>query len=289
MAFIVNGEKIEDSEIADELEAIKEHYLNAGEAVHCERDEEFLAYAKENLINRVLLEQASLNQFGGLSDADVDAKFNQIVSEHGGTDTFYENTGFNRGDEFRLRRKVKSGMLVDRYLDDQMGNPAPPNQDELSAFYKKNQTNYLTDVEVEVNQLFIEPDSHEHAKQVYDDLYKLRLDLLSNGNFVTKSAKFCDRDEGDIKMGYITQGHHLPEIESTIFSMIPGEISPIIPTRFGFHMFEVTGRKEPQPIPIEEIQNLEETYILDRRENAIDKIIKTLIEQASIEETTESD
>ena len=60
MAFIINGEKIGDEVIEDEFESIKEHYINAGEVVCCDRDEEFQTYARENVINRVLLEQASI-------------------------------------------------------------------------------------------------------------------------------------------------------------------------------------------------------------------------------------
>lgn len=284
MAFVVNGETISDEVIDEELESIKEHYLNAGEAVHCDRDEEFLAYAKENVLNRTLLEQASIVEFGEVSDAEVNARFSQIVSEHGSEAAFYENTGFNLGDEFRLKRKVKSGIMVDRYLDKKMGTSGPPSQDELEKYYQDNQDKYLTEVEVEVNQLFIEPQSHDEAKQVFDALYKLRLEILDGSNFTKSAASFCNIEVDEVGMGYITQGNNLPEIESTIFSMVTGEISPIIPTRFGFHMFEVTGRKEPQPIPIEEINNLEETYLLNLREQALESIIKELLEQGTVEE-----
>ena len=123
---------------------------------------------------------------------------------------------------------------------------------------------------------------------MFDELYQLRLKILDSGNFVELSAGYSKLEEDEIRMGYIGQGHHLPEIESTIFSMIPGEISPIIPTRFGFHMFEVTGRKEPKPVPIEEIPSLEEDFLINRREQAIDNIIKTLVKEGSVEEVTET-
>ena len=289
MAFIINGEKISDEVVEDEFESIKEHYVNAGEVVCCDRDEEFWAFAKENVVNRVLLEQASLKKYGEVSDAEVDAKFNQIVSEHGSEDAFYENTGFNRGDELMLRRKVKSGIMVDRYLEDEMGSPGPPTEADLKQFYQDNIDQYMSGIQVEVNQLFVEPSSHEEAKQVFDDLFELRKRMLKGESFVELTAEFCNADPDEVRMGYISQGQNMPEIESTVFSMMDGEISPVVPTRFGFHMFEVTGRKEPEPIPIDEISDLEQTFLDRRRQDGIDSIIERLTNEGSVEETEPQD
>ena len=86
MAYIINGEKIEDSAIADEFESIKDHYQSMGEVVCCDRDEEFWEYARTNVVNRTLLEQASIKRYGEVSDADVDARFEEVKAdrrEHG--------------------------------------------------------------------------------------------------------------------------------------------------------------------------------------------------------------
>jgi peptidyl-prolyl cis-trans isomerase C len=91
----------------------------------------------------------------------------------------------------------------------------------------------------------------------------------------------------EVNMGYIKQGQNMPEIEAMVFSMVPGEISPILATAFGFHLFTVTGRKEPSPIPMDEVPNLEETFLSRRRENRIGDIIDKLKEEGSVEEVEE--
>ncbi|MDF1814944.1 MAG: peptidylprolyl isomerase [Verrucomicrobiales bacterium] len=287
MAFIINGETVSDDVIEEEFESIKEHYINAGEAVCCDRDEEFHKYARENVINRVLLEQASIEKFGEASDAEVDAKFQTIISEHGGEDAFYDNTGFNRGDEFMLRRKVKSSIMVDRFLEEQIGEESDPTADELKAFYEENIENYMTGVEVEVSQLFIEPNSHEAAKEVYDELYLARKEMLNGADFMELAKNHSGLESDEIKMGFIQQGQNMPEIDAIVFSMQPGEISPILATPFGFHLFHVTARNEPKPVPMEEIPNLEATFLARRREDRINAIIDGLKEKGTIEEVEE--
>lgn len=287
MAFLINGEKISDEVIEEEFESIKEHYINAGEVVCCDRDEEFMDYARENVVNRVLLEQASIARFGEVSDAEVDAKFKQIIAEHGGENEFYDNTGFNRGDEFMLRRKVKSSLMVDRYLEAELGEQSDPTEAEILAFYEANIDKYMTGVEVEVSQLFIEPSSHESAKETYEDMYQARKEMLKGADFLELGAKLSGLDQEEMKMGYVGQGQNMPEIEAQIFSMEPGEISPILATPFGFHMFKVTGRKDPRPIPVGEIPDLEEAFLKQRHDNRVNEIIERLKKEGSVEETQE--
>ena len=284
MAFIINGERVEDEVIEEEFESIKEHYLSRGEAVCCDRDEEFWSYARENVVNRILLEQASVKKFGEINESDVDAKFQQILAEHGGEDSFYEDTGFGKGDEFMLRRKVKSGILVDRYLDDCMGDDSDPDDADLEEFYRENIDSYQTEAMVEVSQLFVEPSSHEAAKETYDELCEARKEMLEGGDFVNLAVKHSGLEADEINMGYVQQGQNMPEIEAMIFSMQPGEVSPILATPFGFHLFKVTGRKEPESIPREDIPDLEETFLLRRREDSINAIIEKLKSEGSVEE-----
>lgn len=287
MAFLINGEKVADEVIEEEFESIKEHYINAGEVVCCDRDEEFMNYARENVINRVLLEQASIGRFGEVSDAEVDAKFKQIIAEHGGENEFYDNTGFNRGDEFMLRRKVKSSLMVDRYLEAELGEHAEPTEGEIQAFYEANIDKYMTGVEVEVSQLFIEPSSHESAKETYEDMYQARKEMLKGADFLELGAKLSGLDPEEMNMGFVGQGQNMPEIEAQIFSMEPGEISPILATPFGFHMFKVTGRKDPEPIPSGDIPDLEEAFLKERHDNSVNEVIDRLKEEGSVEETEE--
>lgn len=287
MAFLINGEKVSDEVIEEEFESIKEHYINAGEVVCCDRDEEFMNYARENVVNRVLLEQASIARFGEVSDAEVDAKFKQIIAEHGGENEFYDNTGFNRGDEFMLRRKVKSSLMVDRYLEAELGEHTDPTDAEIQAFYEENIDKYMTGVEVEVSQLFIEPSSHESAKETYEDMYQARKEMLQGADFLELGARLSGLEQEEMNMGYVGQGQNMPEIEAQIFSMEPGEISPILATPFGFHMFKVTGRRDPRPIPAEEIPDLEEAFLKERHDNAVNEVIARLRQEGTVEETAE--
>lgn len=284
MAIIINGKTITDEVIEEEFESIKEHYISAGKVVCCDRDVELMGYARDTVINRVLLEQASLEKFGEVSEGEVDVRFTKIFEEHGGEKNFYENTGFNKGDEFMLRRKVKSSLMVDRYLESEMGAETEPTEAELKAYYEANIDRYLSEVKVEVSQLFLEPKSHEAAKESFEELFAARKEMLAGADFIELAKKHSGLEADQINMGFIRHGQNMPEIDAIVFSMVPGEISPVLATPFGFHIFKVTGRQEPAPIPMAEIKNLEQTFWSERREKRIKDVIDRLKAAGSIEE-----
>ena len=57
MPLIINGETIEPGLIDSEFSQIKAFFEQQANVSCCERDDEFLGYAKENVIKRVLLAQ----------------------------------------------------------------------------------------------------------------------------------------------------------------------------------------------------------------------------------------
>lgn len=287
MAYLINGTKIEDSAIADEFESIKDHYQSLGEVVCCDRDEEFWQYARDNIVNRTLLEQESIARFGEISDEEVDRRFAQMIEEHGGEQNFYDNTGFNKGDEQVLRRRLRSSLVIDRLLDAELGEPEPPTDEQLEKYYRDNIERYLTEEEVRVSQLFIEPTSHEAAKEAFLELRKVRDEILAGKDFDQAAREHGSDEKREIDLGFLKQGETMPEVESVMFSMQVGEVSPIVATHYGFHLFKITDRKAPAPKPREEVGGLEEQFQLEVRNRQVEELIAGLKERGSVEEINE--
>ena len=80
------------------------------------------------------------------------------------------------------------------------------------------------------------------------------------------------------------QGETMPEVEAITFSMRVGEISPVVATHYGFHLFKVTDHREPKPIPLEELDGVDEQIALEKRNEAVENVITGLKEEGSVEE-----
>lgn len=286
MAFKINGQTISDEDIYEEFESIKDHYARLGEVVCCDRDEEFMTYAKDNVVNRALLEQESLSRHGEISDEAVATKLEQMQSDHGGELEFYEETGFDRDDEPKIRRRIRSGLMVDRILEDVLRDETDPSDADLRSYYEANIDQFMSEERVRVSQIFMEPASHEVAKEAYQNLRRVRTNLLDGADFDEMAAKHGNNEKSEVDLGFLRQGESMPEIESIIFSMNIGEISPVVATHFGFHIFKAMEHEAPAPIAMEKLEGLQEQFIAGQRESKINAFIEDLKEKGSVEEFT---
>ena len=287
MGYIINGQTVDHQVIEDEFEAIKQHYQNLGEVVCCDRDEEFMSYAKDNVLNRTLMHQASLKKFGEPSDADIDATLAKLKEDHGSEEAFYENTGFSREDDFKIRRQVATTLAVDRLVEEAIGEEPDPTDEELQAFYEENIDRYMTAEEVRASHIFREPKSQADAETCFSQLREVRRRALDGEDYDKLAAEHSDKKEADeIDLGFFKRGELMHEIEILTFSMNEGEVSPVIATHFGLHLLKKTGHKVPEPIPFEELRDkLTETFVTERREGRINGLIEKLKNEAEIEET----
>ena len=154
MAFIINEESVGDDLIEEEFDAIKDHYMNLGEVVCCDRDEEFMGYARDNVVNRTLLTQESGKRFGETTEAEIDATVEQLKQEHGGEEQFYSNTGFTPADDSRIRRKVAATISVDKLLEEEIGPDPEVSEEDLKDYYEENIDQFMSEEEVRVSQIF---------------------------------------------------------------------------------------------------------------------------------------
>ena len=288
MAFIINGEHIGDEVLEDEFESIKEHYQSLGEVVCCDRDTEFRTYARDNVVNRTLLEQESVKRYGDIPAEALEARFEEIKAEHGDEQKFYDNTGFNPGDRRIILEKLESSMIVDRLFEAELKEPVDPTDEELEAYYQENLSRYMSTEQVRVSQIFIEPSSHEAAREAYVALRDLRRELFAGKDFELAAREHGSSEDREIDLGFMKQGETMPEVEAITFSMEVGEISPIVATHYGFHLFKVTDRKDPAPVPRAEISGLRDQYLQENRAIAIESLIDRLKESGSIEEVTDT-
>ena len=72
MALVVNGERIDDSEIAREVERLRPRYEQVfADKAPQEREEQLLHWSRENVIERTLLRQEAAKDCQPASEAEI--------------------------------------------------------------------------------------------------------------------------------------------------------------------------------------------------------------------------
>ena len=73
------------------------------------------------------------------------------------------------------------------------------------------------------------------------------------------------------------------EFDETVFNMVPGEISGIVRSPYGYHIFQLIERRPPHQPSYEEVQaEVRETMLRRKREAAYEKWYAQLKVQAVI-------
>jgi peptidyl-prolyl cis-trans isomerase C len=124
----------------------------------------------------------------------------------------------------------KDRFLIETHWERQLADKAEPSEAELKEFYKR--------LEYKVRA------SHILVSNV--DTAQMLLERIKNGENFEKLAyeysidNTAKRNKGDL--GYFLWGDMVDEFQQAAFSMQPGEISPPIKSKFGYHIIKVVDR-----------------------------------------------
>ncbi len=122
-----------------------------------------------------------------------------------------------------------------------------PTEEEISTFYKNNKQIFVLPARVRLRQIVVEKE--EDAKRV---LARLR----QGGSTIEKLAKeFSVAPEGSVggDTGWIEKG--ALEVFDLAFKMNIGARSSVVKSSYGFHIFEVLGKKNPSQLSLPEARS----------------------------------
>ena len=290
MALTVNGETVDQSLIDQEFSSIKAYYEGLAQVSCCERDDEFLGYAKENIIKRVLLNQEAQKRNLPVLKKEVDAALDKLKEEEGGEAAFYAHTGISEEGEKMLRKDLAAKIQLDKFLDEVCGDDPDPTEADVRAYYEKHLEDFMTDEEVRASHIFKSLRKSENRDELYEELRELRKRATAGEDFDALAKEHSDKPEDEIDLGFFKRGDHMDEFETIAFSMEVGEVSPIFSTHWGFHLAKVTDRKPPEPRDFGEIQDaLKDIMIQEHRQTKVQALASQLQETAQICEESDPD
>ncbi len=97
----------------------------------------------------------------------------------------------------------------------------------------------------EVAGILVTPTVSDAAKQrAIDRMTQVRERLAAGDSFEDLAREFSEDESAEVggDLGTFGRGVMVPEFEEAAFALEPGEVSGIVPTRFGFHIIEVVEK-----------------------------------------------
>lgn len=176
---------------------------------------------------------------------------------------------------FQIKNTVDQ-ILIQSLLEKEIVDKTSLNEDDFTSYYEENKEDYWQEEEVHALDILVE--TREQAEEVLQKLEEgQEFETLAKESSIASTAAAG----GDI--GFVSKGTLMPEIEEQLFALNPGEISEIISTDKGFHVFKVLEKSPSGYMELAEVKNEIENQLLPlRQQEAFDQYLKNAEDQATI-------
>ena len=288
MALFVNGERVEDSVLSREAEALrqrleqlseeqrKEYKLDAGSVRRTA-----IEWARENVIEQTLLRQKALENPEPVASDTVEASLRQVIERHGGQEKFSE-AGL---DERLVRDDIVTRLKVDRLIETVTAKVKQPKPKDLADAYRRGRDRFRTAETVRAAHIVKHVEKGVTRQQAKDAADVLHAKLQAGASFseIADSLSDCPGNGGDL--GYFARGKMVKEFEDVVFSLPVGATSEVFRTAFGYHIARVLDRQPAGVQPFSAAKEQLRKEILDqRRTKLLEQFVDGLRESATIED-----
>lgn len=285
MQIVVNGERIHPDVIDQEFCQIKSWHERRSQMSCCERDNEFLAQAKENVIGRALLSQKAESSMPEPSDAEIHQTIEQMKRNYGGEAQFFAQAGIRPEEAHLLRKQAAIHGKVDKLVRKICGEETPPAEEAARQYYGENMERYTSEPRVRAMHIYKSLRQTQDKEALFWGCCQVRQKLAAGADFAAVAERFSDKPKEEVDLGWFQRGELMDEFEFVAFSMKVGEVSPVFASSHGFHIAKVTEKEPATPQPFETVKDkVLEDWRLDRRNQKLNDYVAKLRSDADIQE-----
>lgn len=235
--------------LLSEIQSQKLQAIQAGMEITSEIDCQIL---EEIMFQYLLLNQAKLDSIE-ISDSQVDAEMENrlrvIENQIGGRqqmEEFYGKTVTQIKKEFR---PVIKDQLLAQEMERQISAEITVTPREVDKFYKSIPLDSipLINAQLSFQQIVHYPQiTADDKKRAADELNEIRGNIIDGGKSFSTQARIHSMDPGSAKEGgqiVATRGMMVPQFEAAVFNLIPGDISEVFESDYGYHIVKLIERK----------------------------------------------
>lgn len=167
-----------------------------------------------------------------------------------------------------------------------------PEPDDASCrrYYESNRKRFRSPDLIEAQHILIaaapdETEDRAKAKATAEDLARQVTTDAAGFAELAREHSDCPSKANGGHLGQIGRGSLVPELETFIFAMKPGEICPVpVPSRYGWHVVRVLERAEGRELPFESVRGTIADYLTESSwRRAVSQYISLLAGRAAIE------
>ncbi|MHC4703537.1 MAG: peptidylprolyl isomerase, partial [Planctomycetota bacterium] len=191
MAFVVNGEKIEDSAIKQEVERLRPDYERVfADQDPKEREAQLLDWSRENVIERVLINQEAKNNGDKIPSNKIEETLAKLKEQFEDSKQLYEQ--FDAKDDEKIKQDIETQMRVEQTLNKICEKMAKPSKADIEAYYKENKDQFRTPERIRVAHIVKHVNWQTDEESAYRAITEAHKELTDGAAFEMVVEKYTD-------------------------------------------------------------------------------------------------
>ena len=204
------------------------------------------------LYSKMLLNQAKLDSVevsDGQVDGEMDRRIRYFISQFGSEEAmenYYEKSLSQIKDE--MRKTLKEQMLI-QSMQGNLTSNVQVTPAEVEEYYTNipEDSLPLINAEVEIAQIVkYAPPSKASIQETKDKLLEFKNRVEEGENFATLAVLYSEDKGSALKggeIGFVGRAEVQPEFSAAAFKLKPGNVSPVVKTKFGYHIIQMIERR----------------------------------------------
>ncbi len=273
---VINGENIDSNFLVNQVKIWKITRSRQGLSVSDKEEKEYALKTLNKAIDQELLYQKGKKEGIKIKDATIQKEIENIQSKFPDVKTFLAALAFQNLTIDRLTKKIEKQLVEENLIRMEIAPKVDVSAKKVEEVYEKNKERYKTAVMYGVSHIMVNSTEASLSRiENSDDRKKAErlsriLDLqakelmdeilikLKKGADFSELAKKNSEDEATQKkggdLGEIDLNQTLPELAKAIADLKPGDISDVVKTSYGYHIFKLNKIIPSRQVTFKEVK-----------------------------------
>ena len=171
----------------------------------------------------------------------------------------------------KIKRIKEMDILYENFLMEMTKSKVSISKEEIEEYYKTHEEEFKRGESVRVYQILVPSES-----EALEILSLLKKSPPNQFEQIAKERSISPEGSKGGDMGYFQRGELPLEIEDVVFSLKVGELSPVVKSSFGYHIFKVVEKKGARLLPLKEVEkSIAENLFYQKRDTLEKELINT--------------
>ncbi|MCQ9206351.1 MAG: peptidylprolyl isomerase [Omnitrophica bacterium] len=286
IVVIVNDYVITQSEVDKILLPIyaKHRNIYSGQEL-AERIDTARRSVIERLVDdKILLGEAKRRKIEATDD-EIEAKVREVRRRFSSEEEFeisliQENLRLSE-----LKKRFKEWLRIEKLINSEVMGKISVSPTEILDYYKTHKSEFKEPLKVKLRAILVKTSKDRTRDEALKVAQKILYRLREGSDFGLLARQYSDgpyADKGG-DMAWVKRGQLIARMDTLVFDMQVGEISGILETKLGFHLFRVEDRVEESTKSFaEEKEGIEQSLVSRKRQVKLGHLIARLKENAYI-------